>query len=107
MSLNFTEGLSHDPVMAAAMLLVVVERVFMTSPSFQLDCLSSSVCRWLSLVEQKPFSKLCLHHAFLAKFPSEVLIEMKFKGEPFLLAVFSSLCDLFERYLVALNGMYH
>ena len=94
----FIDDLSPDPTLAAAMLLVVIGKISMSFPSFLLDEFSSSVVHWLALVEQKPFSTLCLYYAFLAKLPPQVLTDVKLDGESFLLAMFSCLCDLFDRY---------
>ena len=95
---TFIEDSSHDVVLAASMLLVVVGSTVHASPSPLLaGHLSTSVNLWLGLVERRPSSMLCLLHALLAKLSPRSLTGIIFKDEPLFLAMFSMLCQLYDR----------
>jgi len=93
----YVEDLSHDAVLAASMLLVVVGTTINTSPSHPASDLSASVTRWLGWAEQRPSCMLCLLHALLAKLSPQILTRVVFQEEPLLLAMFSVLCQLCDR----------
>ena len=89
--------LPHDVIQAAAMLLVVISNVLnSTLPSTVEDGHKELLTNWLSHSDLKPFSKLALCYAFLAKIPASVLVGVVLRGEPLLLVLFPVICDLFD-----------
>lgn len=78
------------------MLLVVIGNITWSSP---VEDSSSTLVRWLAMVEQTPSYTLCLLHAVLAKLPPAVLTGANLKEKPLLLAVFFYLNELFDKYV--------
>lgn len=89
--------LPHDIIQAAAMLLVVISNVLNSAlTSAAEDDRTELVTTWFSHSDLKPFSKLALCYAFLAKIPVSVLVGVVLGGEPLLLVLFPVICDLFD-----------
>lgn len=89
--------LPHDVIQAAAMLLVVVSNALNSSlTSTAADGRNELVTTWLTHSDLKPFSKLALCCAFLAKIPASVLVGVVLGGEPLLLVLFPVICGLFD-----------
>ena len=78
------------------MLLVVVSNILCSTTTDPLHENREFVNRWISHITLKPFPKLALCYALLAKLSTEVLRGVVIGGEPLLLALFPIVCDLFD-----------
>ena len=80
-------------------MLVVLSNAIQSAAAEPLLARLELVQRWLSHSTIKPFPKLALCHAFLAKLPLPVLVGVVLEGEPLLSALFPVVCNLFDGWV--------
>lgn len=90
-------ALPRDVILAAAMLSVVLSNILVSGSGEPLVAYTELVSSWFCRQpDLKPFSKLALCHAFLAKLPAPVLVGVALEGQALLLALFPVVCRLFD-----------
>lgn len=88
----------HDVILAAAMLLVVLSNTLHSDDPIH-GCLEL-MTHWFSHTAVKPFPKLAMCYALLAKIPPAVLMGVVIRGGSLMLALFPVICDLFDGYVI-------
>lgn len=93
---NLTGDFPHDATLAAAMLMVVVSNILCSIATDPLHENLEFVNYWISQITLKPFPKLAMCYAFLAKLSTEVLRGVVVEGESLLIALFPIVCGLLD-----------
>lgn len=78
------------------MLLVVLSNILGSTDEDPLHGCLELTNHWVSSRAIKPFPKLAMCYAFLAKIPPQVLMGVVSEGELLVLSLFPILCDLFD-----------
>ena len=82
------------------MLSVVVSNIILSSEdSNDLHNHEELVEYWFAHDQLKPFAKLALCHAFMAKLSTKIMVDVKLGDELLVFALFPIVCNLFNRYI--------